>query len=105
MLNLVDYFGGTMLIFALAMFEMVALFWIYGKQFIKLLLFQYKSVIRFGKLLLGPRVYDRTKGVALLALLLVFYFARFHDVYLHLLYGQPATAYVQRMGIPIISDR
>lgn len=30
MLNLVDYFGGTMLIFALAQFEMVAIFWIYG---------------------------------------------------------------------------
>lgn len=31
MLNLVDYFGGTMLIFALAMFELVAIFWIYGE--------------------------------------------------------------------------
>lgn len=30
MLNLVDHFGGTLLIFALAMFEMAALFWVYG---------------------------------------------------------------------------
>lgn len=32
MLNLVDYFGGTLLIFALAMFEMAAIFWIYGNS-------------------------------------------------------------------------
>lgn len=30
MLNLVDFYGGTMLIFALAMFEMGAVFWVYG---------------------------------------------------------------------------
>lgn len=30
MLNLMDYFGGTLLIFALAMFEMMSIFWIYG---------------------------------------------------------------------------
>lgn len=30
MLNLVDFYGGTLLIFALAMFEMAAVFWIYG---------------------------------------------------------------------------
>ena len=31
MLNLVDYFGGTLLIFALALFELGAIFWVYGK--------------------------------------------------------------------------
>ena len=30
MLQLVDYFGGTFLIFALAIFELVGIFWIYG---------------------------------------------------------------------------
>lgn len=32
MLNMVDYFGGTLLIFALAMFELAGIFWIYGKK-------------------------------------------------------------------------
>lgn len=30
MLTLIDFFGGTLLIFSLAMFEMIAVFWIYG---------------------------------------------------------------------------
>lgn len=30
MLNLVDYFGGTFLIFALAILEVTGIFWIYG---------------------------------------------------------------------------
>lgn len=30
MLNLVDFYGGTLLIFALAMFEVVVVFWLYG---------------------------------------------------------------------------
>lgn len=32
MLNLVDYFGGTLLIFCLAVFETAGLFWIYGLE-------------------------------------------------------------------------
>lgn len=32
MLNLVDHFGGTLLIFALAMLELAAIFWIYGEH-------------------------------------------------------------------------
>lgn len=32
MLNLVDYFGGTLLIFCLAVFETAGIFWIYGLE-------------------------------------------------------------------------
>lgn len=31
-LNLVDYFGGTYVVFCLAVFEMIGIFWIYGLQ-------------------------------------------------------------------------
>lgn len=32
MLNLVDYFGGTLIIFPLAIAEVVAIFWVYGLE-------------------------------------------------------------------------
>lgn len=32
MLNLIDNFGGTYIVFPLAIFEMAAVFWVYGKQ-------------------------------------------------------------------------
>lgn len=32
MLNLVDYYGGTLLIFCLAIFETAGIFWIYGLE-------------------------------------------------------------------------
>lgn len=36
MLNLVDYFGGTQLVFALALFEITSIFWVYGNFFLVL---------------------------------------------------------------------
>ena len=32
MLNLVDHFGGTFLVFVLAIFELMGIFWIYGLE-------------------------------------------------------------------------
>lgn len=33
MLNLVDHFGGTLIVFPLAIAEVIAIFWVYGMSF------------------------------------------------------------------------
>lgn len=105
MLTLVDNFGGTFLIFTLGIFELIGIFWVYGKYspnnimcFLSSALKQLHAQIysRFGRILFRYGIHDRKKSFILLAILLAISNAANNDIRLCLLNGNTCTTYLRR---------
>lgn len=97
MLNLVDHFGGTFLVFILAIFELIGVFWIYGLD-------NFCDDVEF-MINRRPGAYWRICWVFVTPIFMLIIFIYSMVTYERLLYGQdeyPTAAYGQFSNIEMI---